>query len=108
MLQRHPQTVKAWVERGYLVGYQPYPGAHHLISLASVERMLDARRKALARLEHQAAEGTSDPRDETKISANSDDDAQTGNAVDDDLAKHVVAFWSSLTAQYAPVPTPCV
>lgn len=107
MLQRHPQTVKAWVERGYLVGYQPYPGAHHLISLASVERMLDARQKALARLEHKAAEATSDPRDETKMVANSDEEAETGIAVGDEAHKHIAAFWlgttvlTAMTAVYA-------
>lgn len=52
MLQVHRQTVKAWAERGYLVGHQPHPRARHLISLASVERMLEGRRQALARLPH--------------------------------------------------------
>lgn len=97
MLQRHPQTVKAYVERGFLFGYQPYPGAHYLISLASVERMLDARRRVLAKLQHKATEGTSDSGDETKIGVASDASGESGNAVDEELHKHPAVFWQIQT-----------
>lgn len=96
MLQRHPQTVKAWVERGFLIGYQPYPGAHHLISLASVEMMLDARRRVLAKLEHKATEGTSDSGDQTKIGTNNDQSGESGNAVGDEAHKQHTALWHSM------------
>ncbi len=95
-LQVHPQTVKAWAAEGYLVGHQPHPRAHHLISLASVERMLEARRQALARLEHVAAEATtaSDPR--SKFDGNSAREGESGVAGGRGAHKQLAAFWLSV------------
>lgn len=101
MLQVHPQTVKAWAERGHLVSYQTYPGARHSISLASVEAILEARRHALARLKHRTTDGTAAPEDASKIGANFGEEDETGIEGDQQSPKLMTAFWSTLTCQYA-------
>lgn len=104
LLQVHPQTVKAWAERGYLVAYQLHPHAHHLISLASVERMLADRQRALTRLQHSTADATAPSLDGAKIHANSDEEGESAITVGDQAPKHIGAFWPAttwLTAQTA-------
>jgi hypothetical protein len=98
MLQVHPQTVKAWAERGYVVGSQPHPRARHLISLASVERILQTRRQALARLQHVTAEATLESNRGSKIGANSAKEAESGVAVGDEPHKHIAVFRPAVTA----------
>lgn len=102
-LQVHPQTVKAWAEKGYLVIYQPYPHAHNLISLASVEAILQARRRALARLEHRAPEGTADLGEASKIAGDFGEEVESGNEDDLQPHKHPFGFSLSLTPACAAV-----